>query len=189
MKRERSTLRQRCEARLRTLPLPEACDLDAIITMVEHLRGRPVEIYPAQDLGGPLGAWTALSTADVITYVEQTSRFHQEHTILHEVAHMLCEHGPDAHFPDISPDTVRMSLWRTIYDSEQEREAEILASLLMERTTSRTALGRLPASTDHALNARLEMSLAEQRKAAPPCGVNATGVPSESTPGPEEGRG
>ncbi len=183
MNRERSTLRRRCEARLRTLPLPEVCDLDSLIDMVERLRGRLVEVCPVQDLGGPLGAWTALSTIDVIMYVEQTSQFHQEHTILHEVAHILCEHRPDALFPDMHPDTVRMSLWRTIYDSEQEREAEILASLLMERSISRTVRSRLPAPADHGLNARLELSLAAQWEASLIDGGKPPGVSSGSSVG------
>ncbi|EST33756.1 hypothetical protein [Streptomyces roseochromogenus] len=82
----------------------------------------------------------ATDTEDHIFSEARTTRFHREHIILHEIAHMLLDHhhigpshgtGPLQHlFTDLDPETVRRLLARTNYISRQEQEAEMLASLI-----------------------------------------------------------
>ena len=79
---------------------------------------------------------------DYIFYERETSRWHQEHIVLHEACHMLWGHEPtpitapelaQLLVPSISPATVRLMLQRRAYPEEQEHEAELLATLILER--------------------------------------------------------
>jgi hypothetical protein len=70
--------------------------------------------------------------------------------VLHELAHILCEHtGADGTidrlFPDLDPATVRKVLGRVGYTTAQEREAEMMASLIRGRSSPPppTTLGRV----------------------------------------------
>jgi Zn-dependent peptidase ImmA (M78 family) len=89
---------------------------------------------------GPVGVWIRTNSADYIIYPADTSAPHQNHVILHEIGHMIAGHKGDGHdadiitewFPHISPDVVRSSLQRSHYDSEQEQEAEIVATIILE---------------------------------------------------------
>ncbi|TMQ92731.1 hypothetical protein ETD83_26690 [Actinomadura soli] len=71
-----------------------------------------------------------------------TTRFHREHIALHEIGHLLAGHQTGVGvgdlasvlLPDLSPTMVRAVLGRTSYTSEQEREAEYFATLLLDRS-------------------------------------------------------
>lgn len=89
---------------------------------------------------GPLGLWVDTPRADLILYQERTTPLHQSHIILHEVGHILANHGSTAGpesameglFPGLSPLGVRRVLQRCSYDNAQECEAELIASIIME---------------------------------------------------------
>lgn len=169
MRRDQRALHRRCAARLRTLPLPDPFDLDALVKEVERQRGRPIKLHPVPSLGGPLGLCVPLSEIDVIAYVVQTTAFHQTHTILHELAHLICGHRPPAtsdvrHASDLflmlRADRIQTVLQRVAYTSEEECEAELLASLIEERCSARDFV--LPnRRRDGEINQRLEASLRE----------------------------
>jgi hypothetical protein len=64
---------------------------------------------------------------------------HQEHIIGHELGHLLCEHEAapmiEAHvsrllLPDLDPQLVQRFLARTDYTAVEERQAEMVASLI-----------------------------------------------------------
>jgi hypothetical protein len=66
---------------------------------------------------------------------------HQDHIVLHEICHLLCGHaGDDAlgteHarllFPNLDPAMVGRVLGRTSYSTEEEQEAELLASMIQQ---------------------------------------------------------
>jgi hypothetical protein len=104
-------------------------------------RGRQIYLmaYPIP-APGPFGIWLATSRADHIVYQEQTSRPHQAHIILHELGHLIADHRSDEQdddmlqmiYPDIDPDVVRRALRRTSYDNAQEREAETVATIILQ---------------------------------------------------------
>lgn len=86
-----------------------------------------------------------MPTADYVFYDPGTSRLHAEHIVLHELSHMLCGHptGPDVGgdalsrlVPDLDPGTIATMLGRVGYTSAQEREAEMLASLIRARSAT-----------------------------------------------------
>lgn len=134
-------LRQRCEARLRTLDVPAPFDARSFCGALAAQRGRPILLQPIAGGVGPFGLWVAGPSTDFIFYQQETSPLHREHIILHEVCHLLCDHHPApvsrtdfVHLllPDLAPETVRRVLQRGGYSSEEEQEAELLASLILE---------------------------------------------------------
>jgi hypothetical protein len=145
-------LRRRCERRLRGIRIPSPFDLDAFCAEVSARRGRPLIRRPVAGLSAdaPCGLWIGTGTADHVFYDPGTSPLHAEHIVLHEVAHILSGHsGADGAlsrlFPDLDPATVSRVLGRVSYTSAQEREAEMMASLIRGRSARppRTTLGRV----------------------------------------------
>ena len=156
-------LRRRCERRLRGIRIPNPFDLDAFCAEVEARRGRPLlrRSVPGLSSGAPCGLWIGTEQADHVFFDPGTSPLHAEHIVLHEVAHILMGHtvsrpGPDRSglsgdqlaqllFPDLDPATVTRVLGRVSYTTAQEREAEMMASLIRGRfgRPPRTTLGRV----------------------------------------------
>src|SRR5689334_682748 len=135
-----ATLRRR----LRGIRVPDPFDLDQFCAEVAASRGRPLHRLPLAGLdpGSPCGLWLGLPTADYVFYDPETSPLHAEHIVLHEIAHMLCDHGHRSAqadlaaqlFPDLDPELISRVLGRASYSTGQEREAELLASMI--RTTT-----------------------------------------------------
>jgi len=135
-------MRRRCEARLRSLDLAVPFDIREFCDALARRRGRPIRLCPADTTTGPCGLWIATDQVDYFVYDERTSPVHQEHIILHEFSHAVCEHSPEQVldeelaqllFPDLSPVLVRHILGRTCYSEPEEREAEMTASLIAAR--------------------------------------------------------
>lgn len=133
-------LRRRCRRQLRQLDIEPPLRVDVLCTRLGEQRGRPIRLaaYP-MPVPGPFGMWLATGAADYILYQAETTRVHQDHIILHEVAHILADHrgvGSDdswrAEYPDLSPDMIRRALRRNSYDSAHERQAELVATIIME---------------------------------------------------------
>jgi len=144
-------LRRRCERRLRGIRIPQPFDLDAFCREVESRRQRPLRRRPIPGLSShaPCGLWIGTPEADHVFYDAGTSPLHAEHIVLHELAHILSGHTLDTSlttlFPDLDPATVARALGRVAYTSVQEREAEMMASLIRGRSTRapRTTIGRV----------------------------------------------
>ncbi|XVU20934.1 hypothetical protein ACQPZJ_27090 [Actinoplanes sp. CA-054009] len=145
-------LRRRCESRLRGVRVPDPFDLDTFCAEVAERRGRPLIRRPVPGLsaGAPCGLWIGTPDADHVFYDPGTSPLHAEHIVLHELAHILSGHsGADGSlarlFPDLDPVTVGRVLGRAAYSDAQEREAEMMASLIRGRSPKppRTTLGRV----------------------------------------------
>lgn len=135
-------LRRLCEQRLCNLELPVPFDVWSLRDRLVQQRGRPITLQPIASEAGLLGLWVATDAADVIFYAADTSSLHQQHIILHELSHLLCGHqvlppSDPAYLqlllPDISPETIWRVLGRAAYSTDEEREAELLASLILER--------------------------------------------------------
>ncbi len=145
-------LRRRCEKRLRGIRIPSPFDLDTFCAEVAARRGRPLIRRPVPGLSAeaPCGLWIGTADADHVFYDPGTSPLHAEHIVLHELAHILSGHsGGDGAlarlFPDLDPATVSRVLGRVSYTTEQEREAEMMASLIRGRSSRapRTTFGRV----------------------------------------------
>jgi hypothetical protein len=140
-----SQLRRNCEARLDNLQIPEPFNIDVLCDMLAKKRGRRISFISLPEpraIDTPSALWIAYEDADVICVEDATSPFHREHLIAHEIGHMLCNHSTPLKLegdyarrlvPDLHPDLVSLMLGRTSYTSEQEREAETLATLILSR--------------------------------------------------------
>ncbi|MGD9891551.1 MAG: hypothetical protein AB7R89_29830 [Dehalococcoidia bacterium] len=161
-------LRQRCEARLQALDLPTSLNARSLCDTLVAWRGRPILLQPVANGAGPHGVWVAGPSVDVVFYERETSPMHQEHIILHELCHLLCDHRStpvsDADytqllFPNLHPGTVQLLLQRAGYSTDEEREAEILASLILERTVGTPPIGVPSPDVEVGLVVRLEAAL------------------------------
>jgi hypothetical protein len=151
-------LRRRCLERLKPLTIPEPFDLREFCAEVARWRGRSIVLLPVPlPTFGPCGLWIATDRRDYVCYQATTSRMHQEHIVLHELGHMLCEHssslsqeeGSGPIFAHLSPELVQRVLSRGRYTTEEEREAEMLASLVLGLRTRRPATVRRPTASEH----------------------------------------
>ncbi|MGW5053590.1 hypothetical protein [Actinokineospora sp. NPDC004072] len=130
---------RRCRELVADLPLPDPFRVPDLVAAIAARRGRPIDIgtLPGGASAQTCGVWFQLVDRDVILVEENTSAFHRDHIILHELGHLLCDHrGGDAFgdltrlLPDLSPDLVRRMLNRTAYTNDEEQEAELVASLI-----------------------------------------------------------
>jgi len=115
--------------------------VDLLCERLGERRGRPLRLIPYPlPVPGPFGLWLATQQSDYIVFQRETSRPHQDHIILHEIGHILSDHGSDdaddkywrKALPDLSPEMIRKALHRTTYTCRQEREAETIATIILE---------------------------------------------------------
>jgi hypothetical protein len=155
--------RARCEAAADVVAIPRPFDLDALCEGIAAQRGRPLRLVAlegAPDSSMPCGVLVATESADLIFYEPATSALHKLQIVLHELAHLLLGHGaPDADRPAYAtrllPDTedcednedglgidldqVLHILGRTSYSDNEEKDAELLATILSHRILDREA--------------------------------------------------
>lgn len=141
------TLRKRYAARIHDLPIPIPFDVQIFTATVADRRGRPIVLQPMALRGEPFGAWIEEPSVDVVFYEQRTTPLHQQHIILHELGHILCGHrGIDADELTPSPslgtgrssERLRASRGGR-YTAAEEREAEMIATLILTRVTAAQA--------------------------------------------------
>ncbi|MCP2262241.1 hypothetical protein LX15_005975 [Streptoalloteichus tenebrarius] len=144
-------LRRDCRSRIRHLSIQSPFDVRVFCADLARQRGRPLHLQPISGLtspGAPSGLWLATDTADHIFYEQDTSPLHHDHIILHEVGHMLCEHNQLAlddvrtafrAIGSVDPARIRSILPRIRYNQDEEQQAEMIATLILED------IGRIPA--------------------------------------------
>ncbi|MFI6996262.1 hypothetical protein [Nocardia sp. NPDC050175] len=142
-----------------------------MLAAVRTMRQRPIRLMPMElPADGPCGLWIALALEDLIFYEADTTRTHRDHIILHEIAHMLCDHGSlgpvDEElgrilFPDLRVEFLRRVLARSGYDNDEEAQAEMLASMLAERIHGRATQAL---AVDSDVVRRIDQSLAPHRR-------------------------
>jgi hypothetical protein len=144
---------------LREIGVPAPFDLDEFRGRLERHRGR--SIYLVAILSMPeafSGLWLGTRDGDYVFYPQGVTPLHRAHIVLHEFSHMLLGHGAAAKdrrciaellTPELSSRIVQIALGRNGYTTAEERDAEVMASLLLERAT-RQAVGRAAAGHDRA---------------------------------------
>jgi Zn-dependent peptidase ImmA (M78 family) len=124
--------------RLRHLIFPAVPGRD-LVERLAVIRGRPIELIP-DTRPGQVGLWVEHADRDVIFFPQHTSQFHKLLICLHEIAHIVLDHKAcdaiDELLPHISPDTIRRVLCRNSRSTEEERDAELFASVLLEHTAA-----------------------------------------------------
>lgn len=168
----RRRLRARCQAQLAALKLPRPFDINQLCAEVGHRRGRPIALVPiVLPPRAPCGILAATEDCDYIFIQARTSAFHRAVIALHEIAHLLFGHAADAVMsdgtsrllaPSLDPALVRRMLGRTHYREDAEREAEMLASMILSEISDWVPDGPtgppLPAEITHLIE-RLETTL------------------------------
>jgi Zn-dependent peptidase ImmA (M78 family) len=157
-------LRRRCRRLLRELDIRPPLEVPALCARLAERRGRAIRLVPYPiETPGPFGLWFMTDSADVVFYQQETTRPHQDHIILHEIGHIIAEHRSDAAIGGSSGGVLPDGLRRTCYDSGNEREAELIATIILEWAS---VLNRLyapgPEGESQALE-RLGDSLANHR--------------------------
>jgi len=119
-------LRRRCRRLLRELDVRPPLDVRDLCDRLAARRGKPIRLVPYPiEIPGPFGLWFATDSADFIVYQQETTKPHQNHIILHELGHMIAEHPSD-------DESTAFVARRTCYDSAHEREAELIATIILE---------------------------------------------------------
>ncbi|MEU1817886.1 ParH-like protein [Streptomyces roseifaciens] len=144
-------LRRRCQKVIGRIPVPDPFSAQDLCERLAAERDRPLRLLalPTPTVPGtPSGMLLSVETQDFILYDGQTSPLHQEHIIVHEIGHLVCNHRSalddtrlHRHLDITDPQSVRRVLPRIRYGDEQEQEAEMIATLILE------AAGRVPAPT------------------------------------------
>lgn len=136
---------RRCAEKLRELEsdIPTPFDLAEFCACLERRRGRAIRLIPITTRPqAPCGVCIVSAEVDYIYHERGTSALHQAHIVLHEIAHMLLDHDGGVSVrddlaltltPDLNPALVQLMLGRATYTAVEEREAEMLASLILER--------------------------------------------------------
>jgi hypothetical protein len=131
---------------VRELDIPVPFTLERFLREVGQRRGRPIRTgtFTGAGPGVPCGLWIRTTAVDYIYSVAETTAYHRQQIILHEVAHMLLGHGEDAEAADVPgcalPPGSGSGTGGSFpgrgaegYRSEEEQDAENLASLIQER--------------------------------------------------------
>jgi hypothetical protein len=141
-------VRRRCESTLRDVSAPSPFDVRAFTATVSEKRGRPIHLLPKSARIGPCGVWLAMPSADYVFFENATSPLHREHIILHKLGHLLRDHAPAEVIddralrlllPTLDIDVIRRVMGRTNYTAVEEQEAEMIASLVLDRVAVRAA--------------------------------------------------
>jgi hypothetical protein len=143
----RRALLKECQKLLADLPLPAPFGVEALVRNMEHALSRQIRLVPLDDHGAGLGTACGLRVKgpDVtfVLYRQRTSRNQTEHVILHELAHEWLDHGTTLTPAEVEryvPEHIRQGLLRRFptapvqgrvnYDSPEEQQAELSASLI-----------------------------------------------------------
>ncbi|WNV83167.1 DUF6545 domain-containing protein [Umezawaea sp. Da 62-37] len=139
---------------IRTLVIPRPFDVDRFLASLAEKRGRTIKLIRGRLAADrPFGMLISTAEIDYIYGADNLPLLQFQHTVMHEVGHLLLGHFPansgsdgaprvagddvlQLLLPTLSPALVRRILGRTVHESAQEREAELFASLVLSRVTS-----------------------------------------------------
>lgn len=121
--------------------MPEDGDLDALIENLARERGRPLAVveHDPQVDGLPSGVWVDATDRDIIMVEAGVGPSRRALIISHEIAHMMLGHDGDCRTisdlvrnaaPDLSPALIERVLRRDAHTSDDENDAEEVATLI-----------------------------------------------------------
>ncbi|WP_404868450.1 ImmA/IrrE family metallo-endopeptidase [Kitasatospora griseola] len=155
-----------CEKRIgELLPLlPHRFTEGELVQAVSTLIGRAIVVEP-RDMKGNFacGLRERYSDHEVISFERNTSPLHRIQIIAHELGHILWGHKGSISLSDIPSDEELADMidWsvlgisaRTSYDSQEEQEAELMATLIIQRMYRATVMpAQRPTAADERWNA------------------------------------
>ena len=131
---------RRADELIRQAAIPQPFDVAEFCQRIAAQRGRSLRLVaePAGSMGEAVGLLVGLPDRDEIHYVADTSRYHQQAIVLHEVGHLLADHEGRHPFPlsllkgDWDPAVVQRLHGRHRYHDDEEREAEGFATAVLD---------------------------------------------------------
>ncbi|MFE6164891.1 hypothetical protein ACFQ7F_38955 [Streptomyces sp. NPDC056486] len=155
------------------LKLPYVTNIRDLSDEVSRRTGRTVVLEPREQVPSVCGACVVTESVFRVYYDPRTSYLHQDHIIAHEFSHLLLGHHESRPtsalastiFTSVGPGTVEMMLGRTKYEEDEERDTELLASLLQRRIIDRWL--RSDESSGDAVQDRVTHTLLRRREARP----------------------
>ncbi|WBB81250.1 hypothetical protein O7606_07700 [Micromonospora sp. WMMD882] len=136
-------LRKHCEQIVAELEVPEPFEIRKLCDVLGERRGRPIHLVPITlTTHSVCGMFVPTGEFDAIFFEQDTSPLHQLLIIGHELGHLIAGHqateildenASRLLLPDLDPQLVRRSLGRSNYAAAEEREAEMIGSLLLRR--------------------------------------------------------
>ncbi|OKK14770.1 hypothetical protein AMK16_29980 [Streptomyces sp. CB00455] len=130
-----------CRKYVRSLMLDPYSSAHELCDQIGSVRGRPIRVIEARlPIPGPMGVWVCRTDDDVVIVQDLAVGAHRDHIVLHELAHILCEHEGERYRHDEpalsalghAPDGGAVVRFRSVHDSAAEREAELLAAAFAE---------------------------------------------------------
>ncbi|MEV8070538.1 hypothetical protein AB0P32_31225 [Streptomyces sp. NPDC085995] len=130
------------------LPLCSELSVEELCERLSALRRRPMHVLPMRLPSGPHGLLVSTGAGDYIVVEEQLVPIHQRQVILHEVGHVVCGHEASPAvpveasrllFPSLASESVHRVLRRDHSESDEEIEAEFVASLIGRRISTWSA--------------------------------------------------
>lgn len=127
------------------LDIPSPWNLERFIDRLAEQRGKPIVLTGHRGLraaGFPCGLLAEMDDLTLIVYEERSSRYMVEHTVLHEIGHLLLGHEGERMHESLGEylggfvgveSLARMEtmLARGVFDTAKEQEAETFANLIM----------------------------------------------------------
>lgn len=170
--------RRRCSAIVRDLEIPEPFDLGQFMAKLARQRQRAIILHPFTSRpGDPCGLWIRTAETDHIFHEQGTTPWHMTHIVTHEIAHVLLDHRGsttwhdliDLLAPDVDAALAGLILGRTAYSTQKEREAETLASLILERASAAPRTVPAVGTQTAAVISRLEQTWGLGNRRSQPC--------------------
>jgi hypothetical protein len=135
-------IRRRLKELVSALDIPTPFDADELCKRIAAVRGRPLELRAIVMPVEAPGLLVSAAGRFWIFFERYTTELHQEQVKLHEAGHLFLAHeatdvlDPETSrllLPNLDPATVQHMLQRTCYTRRQERDAETVASLILEQ--------------------------------------------------------
>ncbi|MFJ9446458.1 hypothetical protein ACIRRH_32050 [Kitasatospora sp. NPDC101235] len=142
-------LRKECERRLTDLPIPDPFTIEGLVAAMEEATGRTIQLVPVDDRGSDLrtacGLRVRAGDLSLIFYRPRPTQHQTDHVRLHELVHEWFDHGTSLSAKQLDlllPKHLRQGLIERMsegavvqaragrYDTKEEQEAELSASLI-----------------------------------------------------------
>lgn len=129
-------------AALESAPIPRPFRLDTYLQEIQRIRGRHLYLHdlPIEVTGVACGLWIATHKADHIFVAPGATGVLRINIVLHEVSHMLLQHGKVSDVEEVllrlmgpTAGAMEAVAARSRYESQEERDAEQLAALILVR--------------------------------------------------------
>ncbi|WP_433513848.1 hypothetical protein ACQP2T_61590 [Nonomuraea sp. CA-143628] len=131
-------------AALDSVPVPQPFSIEAYLKHIRRSRGRPLLVHDLPEAAASTvnGLWISSERVDHIFVAPGARGLLRVHIVLHEVSHMLLDHGKVGGNTEMALRrllgpalgvVVNRAVGRSRYETVEERDAERLATLILMR--------------------------------------------------------